>query len=229
MKRWKIATFMGALLGFQAVTARAEVQTCGLALVLSADVSSSIDAGEYALQMKGLARAFRTRELRQALIGLSNDPVVATVVQWSGYKHQTQDVPWTRLDSEDAIAQFAKAISKIPRGARNQPTALAKGLEFSAKLLHDMPCTRRVIDLSGDGITNWAVEPSYFAERGVFDGMTINGLVIKGAKPDPEEYYRENVARGPGAFVMVAEDYAAYPEAILEKLLREIVPQYSMR
>jgi len=29
--------------------------------------------------------------------------------------------------------------------------------------------------------------------------------------------------------VIVAEDYEAYPEAILEKLLREIVPQYSMR
>jgi len=92
-----------------------------------------------------------------------------------------------------------------------------------------MPCARRVIDLSGDGITNWSVEPSYFAERGVFDGITINGLVIKGATPDPEEYFRENVARGPGAFVIVAEDYEAYPEAILEKLLREIVPQYSMR
>lgn len=208
--------------------ARAEAR-CGLALVLSTDVSSSIDAGEYYLQTKGLARAFRSRVLRDALLAQRTEIVMATVVHWSGYDHQEQVVPWARLDSEDAIAAFAGAIAKVKRGARDQPTALAKGLEFSAKLLHGMPCGRRIIDLSGDGVTNWAVEPSYFAERGVFDGMTINGLVIKGATPDPEPYYREHVARGPGAFVMVAEDYAAYPEAILEKLLREITPQVSAR
>lgn len=223
------AGFLALAVWLFAGTAQAQDKQCGLALVLAADVSSSIDAGEYYLQMNGLARAFRRRRLRDALLGLKSDVVVATVVQWSGYSHQTQDVPWTRLDSESALDAFAAAIAKVPRGARDQPTALAKGLEFSANLLHDMPCTRRVIDFSGDGVTNWAVEPSYFAERGLFDGMTINGLVIKGATPDPEPYYREHVARGPGAFVMVADRYEDYPEAILEKLLREIVPQYSMR
>jgi len=229
MKRWKNAAFVSFALVCGGESTPAQAQSCGLALVLSTDVSSSIDAEEFSLQMKGIAQAFRNPVLRDALLGQSNDPVVATVVQWSGYQHQTQDVPWTRLDTENAIAGFASATADIPRGAQDQPTALGKGLEFSAKLLHAMPCTRRVIDLSGDGITNWAVEPSYFAERGVFDGITINGLVIKGATPDPEAYYRENVARGPGAFVIVAETYDAYPEAILEKLLREIVPQYSMR
>lgn len=229
MKRSKIAAFVSLMLGLGASHADAQTHTCGLALVLSTDVSSSIDAEEYHLQMNGLAEAFRNPSLRDALLALSNEPVVATVVQWSGYDHQTQDVPWTRLDTDEAILRFASATANIQRGANNQPTALAKGLEFSAKLLRGMPCRRKVIDLSGDGVTNWAVEPSYFAERGVFDGMTINGLVIKGATPDPEQYFRDSVAYGPGAFVIVAESYEAYPEAILEKLLREIVPQVSMR
>lgn len=206
---------------------RGQESRCGLALVLSVDVSSSIDAGEYYLQTRGLARAFRRSILRDALLGLKREPVVATVVQWSGYHHQEQVVPWTRLDTPGAIESFAKRIIAVPRGARDQPTALAKGLQFAANLLTPMPCTRLVIDVSGDGVNNWGVEPSYFAERGVFDGMTINGLVIKGASPDPEPYYRDHVIRGPGAFVMIAEDYEAYPEAILEKLLREIVPQVS--
>lgn len=229
MKKCRISAVLALAVALFSETVHAQDKPCGLALVLAADVSSSIDAGEYYLQMNGLARAFRSRRLRDALLALKSDVVVATVVQWSGYSHQTQDVPWTRLDSAGALTDFAAAIAKVPRGARDQPTALAKGLEFSANLLHDMPCRRKVIDLSGDGITNWGVEPSYFAERGVFDGMTINGLVIKGAKPDPEPYYREHVARGPGAFVMIADGYEDYPEAILEKLLREIVPQYSMR
>jgi len=229
MKHCRNAALLTIAVGLTTGLVQAEDTHCGLALVLAADVSSSIDADEYTLQMNGLARAFRNQRLQDALLGLKSDVVVATVVQWSGYSHQTQDVPWTRLDSESALSGFAAAIAKVPRGAHDQPTALAKGLEFSAKLLRDMPCTRQVIDFSGDGVTNWAVEPSYFAERGVFDGMTINGLVIKGATPDPEPYYREHVARGPGAFVMVADRYEDYPEAILEKLLREIVPQYSMR
>ena len=122
MKRWKIAAIMSLLLVFGDDPAEAQGHTCGLALVLSTDVSSSIDAGEYHLQMNGLARAFRSRRLRDALLGLSKEPVVATVVQWSGYDHQTQDVPWTRLDSEEAISRFATATANIPRGPEiNRP------------------------------------------------------------------------------------------------------------
>ena len=202
---------------------------CGLALVLATDVSSSIDASEYRLQMDGLADAFRTPVLREALLGSTGQIVVATVVHWSGYEHQEQVVPWQRLESPAAIDSFAAALANVPRRHADQPTALSKGLEYSAKLIDGMPCERKIIDLSGDGISNWGVEPSYFAERGVFDAVTINGLVIKGADPDPEAYYRAHVARGPGAFVMVAQDYAAYPETILEKLLREIVPRVATR
>lgn len=207
----------------------ATAQNCGLALVLATDVSSSIDEDEYRLQMDGLAEAFRTPVLRDALLGTPGQVVAATVVHWSGYAHQEQVVPWRVLSSPDALDGFADAIQRVPRAHADQPTALAKGLQFSARLVADMPCARKIIDLSGDGVSNWGVEPSYFAERGLFDALTINGLVIKGADPDPEPYYRENVARGPGAFVMVAQDYAAYPETILEKLLREIVPRLSER
>jgi len=132
--------------------ATAQEGQCGLALVLSVDVSSSIDAGEYYLQTRGLARAFRTSVLSDALLGLSREPVVATVVQWSGYNHQSQVVPWTRLDTVAAIEGFSRRIIAVPRGARDQPTALAKGLEFAAKLLTPMPCKRLVIDVSGDGV-----------------------------------------------------------------------------
>ena len=35
-------------------------------------------------------------------------------------------------------------------------------------------------------------------------------------------YYRTHVLNGPGAFLMVADDYDDYPRLIAEKLLREI-------
>jgi hypothetical protein len=37
-----------------------------------------------------------------------------------------------------------------------------------------------------------------------------------------DEYYRENVIGGPGAFVVVAEDFQSFGNAVKRKLIREI-------
>jgi hypothetical protein len=214
---------------FILLTAPARASGCGLALVLATDTSSSIDAGEYAAQMDGLADAFRTPILRDALLSNPSVHVSATVVHWSGYRHQEQVVGWTDLTSRDAVEGFARAIRAVPRRHADQATALGKGLEFSARLLRGVRCEREMIDLTGDGINNDGVGPYYFAERGDFGGITINGLAIRGATPDPAPWFREHVARGPGAFVMAVDGYAEYAEAILEKLLREVAPRYTMR
>ena len=62
----------------------------------------------------------------------------------------------------------------------------------------------------------------------------INGLVIlsnsqllfNAEHTNPpgglEKYYRDNVIGGPGAFVMVAEDFNAFGKAIVKKLIAEI-------
>ena len=38
-----------------------------------------------------------------------------------------------------------------------------------------------------------------------------------------DKYFERNVRAGPGSFVIIANDYDAYEEAILRKLLREIM------
>jgi hypothetical protein len=53
-------------------------------------------------------------------------------------------------------------------------------------------------------------------------GTTINGLAIVNEEPDLEDYYREHVIGGPGAFALRADDYQAFARAILAKLLQEI-------
>ena len=55
-----------------------------------------------------------------------------------------------------------------------------------------------------------------------FANVTVNGLVIKGADPDPVAYYRAEVIHGPGAFVEIAADFDDYEAAMKRKLLREI-------
>ena len=79
-----------------------------------------------------------------------------------------------------------------------------------------------MIDISGDGENNDGVGPEYFRAQGKLDGITINGLVVQGAYPDPVPYYRDHVIQGPGAFVALARDYDDYPPVMIGKLLREI-------
>jgi hypothetical protein len=44
-----------------------------------------------------------------------------------------------------------------------------------------------------------------------------------------EKYYRDNVIGGPGAFVMVAEDFNAFGKAIVKKMIAEIAAAPSAR
>ena len=55
-------------------------------------------------------------------------------------------------------------------------------------------------------------------------GATINGMAIISEEPYLENYFRKNVVGGPGAFVMTADDYDTFGEAIRRKLLRELAP-----
>jgi hypothetical protein len=40
--------------------------------------------------------------------------------------------------------------------------------------------------------------------------------------PPLDEYFRSEVIGGPGAFLMVAEGYAAFEQAVKRKIIREI-------
>ena len=73
-------------------------------------------------------------------------------------------------------------------------------------------------------INNSGSAPDQYRDRGLFDGLIINGLVIRGATPDPYRYYAKRLIHGPNAFVEVAENFDDYPRAIKRKLLRELTP-----
>ena len=59
----------------------------------------------------------------------------------------------------------------------------------------------------------------------------LNGLAVLDRTPPPpglgamqplDEYYRERVIGGPGAFLMVAEGFTAFETAVRRKIIREI-------
>jgi hypothetical protein len=221
----------GALAAAAALApAAARALDCSVALVLALDVSASVDAAEYALQMGGLAAAFRDEAVIETILSPPGSGIMVSAFLWSGFQHQEIAVDWTWLGDRAAIAGFADALETAPRRHDHWPTALGRATGFAADLHGRNPvsCGRRVIDVSGDGANNDGVAPDWYRSRGWFDGITINGLVILGATPDPEAYYRAQVLHGPGAFLEIADFFTDYPEAILRKLLRELQPMLGM-
>lgn len=201
----------------------AQAVACKLALAMGLDISSSVSEREYDIQIRGLARAFRTPEVAEAILVPEGAGIAVIVYEWSGYNQQDVVVPWTMLDSPHAIRSVAARLSMHRRPYTDLTTALGKAVEYGAQLFSRAPdCGRRVIDLSGDGANNDGAGPEQFRARGLLAGITINGLAIQGAIPDPAEYYRRNVIQGPGAFLVLARDFDDYPSAIIGKLLREI-------
>ncbi|MBY8976001.1 DUF1194 domain-containing protein [Rhodobacteraceae bacterium NNCM2] len=196
---------------------------CKLALALGLDISSSVNADEYALQLEGLAHALETEEVIGAILAPEGAHIAAAVYEWSGYAQQDVIIGWTTLDSPAAVRAFTGRLRRHVRLHSDFATALGKGVEFGARLLQTAPdCRRRVLDVSGDGVNNIGVGPEYFREQGLYAGIVINGLVIQGASPDPATYYYENVISGPEAFIITARGFDEYRDAMTRKLLREV-------
>lgn len=217
-----------ALCGGLAATPAA-ARDCATALVLALDVSSSVDASEYALQMQGLAAALRDPSVVETILYPPGSGIMAAAFVWSGFQHQELIADWSWLGDRAAIEAFAQRLATAPRTHDHWPTAIGRAAGYAAALHARNPvsCRRRVVDVSGDGANNDGVGPDWHRERGTFEGITFNGLVIAGADPDPVAYYRAAVLHGPGAFLEVIDTYTDYPPAILRKLLRELQPPFA--
>lgn len=216
---------LGAAMALGAASAQAQgAGGCKLALVLALDVSSSVDDREHHLQSVGTAAALADPEVREAIL-FGGGGVLLSVFEWSGRNQQVIQLPWTYLDSDAAIAEAAASLLKADRSFKEFPTALGFAIGFARIHLEKapMPCSRRVIDVSGDGVNNAGFLPESAYRAASFHGITVNGLVIKGAWPDPESFYRDQVVRGPGHFIEIAQGYASYSEAMKKKLVREIL------
>jgi hypothetical protein len=111
----------------------------------------------------------------------------------------------------------------MPRQLMEGGTSISAALSFSARLFPSAPLAeRRVIDVSTDGRNNSGPPVPPVRDRLLADDITINGLTILNEWPTLDKYFESKVAGGNGYFVIPADNYDAYGEAILRKLLREI-------
>ena len=197
-----------------------------LELVLAIDVSASVDRDEFALQIDGIAAAFRHPDIIAAIEKARPGGIAVAVVEWSEPEGTLVAVPFQQVADERTARAFAFLTSRAWRITNSSYTSIGAGISAALDLMeaNTFSGTRRVIDVSGDGRNNRAPWPDQVRERVLAAGVTVNGLAIESDDDTLAGYYREKVIMGAGAFVERARDYTDYAELIRRKLMREILP-----
>ena len=206
-----------------------------LLLVLAVDVSRSVDATKFQLQREGYAAALSNPRVIETIQSGRNGRIGVIFVEWSGVGNQKVVIDWTMIGDAEAAKGFGDRLLEAPRSFADR-TSISGGIEFAMAQLGLAPygAPRRTIDVSGDGTNNSGRDVTTLRDEAVSKGIIINGLPILSENPmswnpdhtNPpgglENYYRNNVIGGPGAFVMVAKNFNTFGEAIINKMIAEV-------
>ena len=197
-----------------------------LELVLAVDASGSVDASEYALQLQGIAAALRDPEVQAAIAKQPHGSAVALLI-WAENNRPKDLSPWYLLSDSASVEAFAAVVESWPRRIANGGTGIGKAMQAGARALTDNAYdgSRLVIDISGDGRetppADWSLGPAEGRAYAEARGVVINGLAILTEDPELDVYYRQEIILGPGAFVLAADSYESFAQAMRIKLLRE--------
>ena len=218
----RLASAVLLLALFQVLPGASPAPAAAVALVLAVDVSESVSAERYALQHDGIARAFETPQLIDAIAAVPGG-IEALVLEWSDPDKIAITVGWTRIANRTTAAAFAASVRATERTSAGL-TAIGSALLAAAAAFDHMPepAGHRVIDISGDGMANFGMPPVAARDALVGRGITINGLAILSEEPWLDDYYRHNVIGGPSAFVVAATSFDSFAEAMLRKLVQEV-------
>src|SRR3954454_217858 len=103
----KTAAAALAMLACLVCGAPAHAETVDLLLVLAADVSRSIDDGEFNLQRKGYAAALSDPRVLRAIAGGRNHAIAITFIEWSGASDQNVVADWAVVRDEEGAGALA--------------------------------------------------------------------------------------------------------------------------
>ncbi|WP_341909322.1 DUF1194 domain-containing protein [Ferrovibrio terrae] len=210
----------------------AEQMPVDLELVLAVDISGSIDADEAKLQREGYARALIDKDVIKAIRGGIHGKIAIAYFDWSDSYVQNDILDWTLIHDEAS----AQAVS---RRLLEQQTRTARRTSISGAINHAIPRfgsgpykgVRKVLDISGDGPNNDGGPIDLARDKALAAGIVINGLPIMNGKvntwgfpvlEDLDRYFEGCVIGGPGSFVVVAEGFNTFHEAVRRKLILEI-------
>src|SRR4051794_36127737 len=99
-----------------------------LLLVLSADISGSLDETKFRLQRDGYARALTDRRVLQAIQSGAHRRIGICFVEWAGASSQKLVIDWTIISDEPSAQNFAGALLEAPRAFRDR-TSISVGID----------------------------------------------------------------------------------------------------
>lgn len=228
--------FAGLLMGLAAAMAAAisisraqvaempaEVDT---ALIVSVDVSNSVDEHRYKLQMEGIAKALEDPEVLKAILNGPQGGILVSMVTWADKPRLA--LPWQRIASAADAAAVAAKVRALPRQTGEFTCVSGMLRSISDKVVPQIPAKafRIIVDVSGDGRENCNPEdpPASVRDQLATSGVTVNGLpILEGDEGATlEGWYRENIMGGPGSFILPANGFGDFGRAIRQKFMIEI-------
>src|SRR4051812_7680117 len=92
---------------------RADEPVVDTALIVSVDVSNSVDDARYKLQMEGIAKALEDPGVIQAITGGSSGGILFSMVTWADKPAQV--LPWMHIANKADALAAAKRVRALPR------------------------------------------------------------------------------------------------------------------
>ena len=180
---------------------------------------------------KVISSGSRQPEFLNALKQGAHGRIAITYFEWAGIADQKVVVPWRVVDGPETAQAFTDEIARAPY-RRAYRTSISGALLFASPLFEGNPYrgSRRVVDVSGDGVNNQGPPVTVIRDELLAKNVTINGLPIMLKRPlaasmDIENldiYYEDCVIGGPGSFVIPIKEREKFKEATRTKLVLEI-------
>jgi hypothetical protein len=190
----------------------------------------------------GYRAAFSDPAVVAAIAG-NGGGVAVVYVEFSDESNVRVVKGWDVLTDDASARAFGDAVAAAPRSSTGN-TALSNAIRRAAELLQagGFGDARLVIDVASDHPGDGG-QSAYIRQHAIEAGITINALPIMTNNPAGSfdgrttfayaqwglggivGFYRENVIGGPGAFLVEANDYAAFGEALKRKLLLELIAE----
>ncbi|MDQ8697430.1 DUF1194 domain-containing protein [Hyphomicrobium sp. LHD-15] len=196
------------------------------ALIVSVDVSNSVDEERYKLQMEGIAKALEDPEVLKAILNGPQGGILVAMVTWADKPRLS--LPWQRIASAADAAAVAAKVRALPRQTGEFTCVSGMLRTISDKVVPQIPAKalRIIVDVSGDGRENCNPEepPASVRDELAASGVTVNGLpILEGDEgPTLEQWYRDNIMGGPSSFILPAHGFGDFGRAIRQKFMIEI-------
>src|SRR5438067_1791606 len=103
------AIFLACIVSLSSVSALHSAGAVDTALLVSVDVSNSVDEHRYRLQMEGIAAALEDSAVMDAILNGPHSAILFSLIEWSDRPKVA--IPWTKI----ATKAEAKAIAAVIR------------------------------------------------------------------------------------------------------------------